>query len=64
MAGAALLASVALAAGFELDRLDPVKSEIAPRPELVGRYAELRLQADRVAAAVLGLSRGAAKAND
>jgi xylulokinase len=64
MAGAAVLASVALAADFDLDRFDPLASEITPQPELVGRYAELRPQADRVAEAVLGLSRGAEKVND
>jgi xylulokinase len=64
MAGAALLGSVALGAGLDLDRLDPEASEITPPADLVRRYAELRPQADRVAAAVLGLSRSAAKVND
>jgi xylulokinase len=64
MAGAALLASAALAAGFNLDRLDPVAAETTPPPDLVRRYAALRPQSDRVVAAVLGLSRGATDVND
>ncbi len=56
MAGAALLASEALGAGFHLDRLDPVAAETAPPPETVLRYAELRPGADRVAAAGLMLN--------
>jgi xylulokinase len=55
MAGAALLASGALAWGFDLDRVDPVTTETAPPPEVVGCYAGLRPQADRAAAAVLGI---------
>jgi xylulokinase len=55
MAGAALLASAALDAGFDLDRLDPVASETTPPRDMVRRYAELRPAADRIAAAVLGL---------
>jgi xylulokinase len=54
MAGAAMLASAALATGFELERLDPVATETAPPREVVQRYAELRLESDRIAAAVLG----------
>jgi xylulokinase len=64
MAGAALLASAALAAGFELDRLDPKTTESTPAPDLVRRYVGLRPQADRVAAAVLELSHGLAEVND
>ncbi len=56
MAGAALLASEALGAGFHLERLDPVTAETTPPPEMVLRYAELRPGADRVAAAALMLN--------
>jgi len=58
MAGAALLASGALGAGFRLDRLDPIEAETTPHPEMVIRYAELRPGADRTAAAALGLTGG------
>jgi xylulokinase len=54
MAGAALLASAALAAGFDLEQLDPVAMETTPPGEVVERYAQLRREADRLAAAVLG----------
>jgi xylulokinase len=64
MVGAALLTSAAVAAGFELDHLDPVASETSPTREVVERYAELRPQADRLAAAVLSLSRGGTEVND
>jgi hypothetical protein len=57
MAGAALLASAALAAGFDLERLDPVVTETAPPCDVVQRYAELRPEADRIAAGVLGFGR-------
>jgi xylulokinase len=53
MAGAALLASDALDAGFDLDRLDPLSGETLPAAELVRFYAELRPDADRVAAAAV-----------
>jgi xylulokinase len=55
MAGAALLASAALGAGFDLERLDPVATETTPSAEVVERYAELRRDADRLAAAVLSV---------
>jgi xylulokinase len=56
MAGAALLASEALGAGFDLDRLDPVDAETVPPPEMVLRYSELRKKADRVATTALELT--------
>ena len=58
MAGAVLVASAALGAGFELDRLDPVVGETEPAADLVRRYAELRADADRVAAAAVILDAG------
>jgi xylulokinase len=57
MAGAALLASSALGLGFELERLDPVVAETRPRLDIAARYAELRPDADRIAAAVSELTR-------
>lgn len=54
MAGAALVASAALGTGWELEHMDPVETETAPSPEVVERYGELRLAADRAAAAALG----------
>ena len=56
-AGAALLASSAVDAGFVLGRMDPVEARLAPHPEVVARYAGLRGEADRVAAAVIGRNR-------
>jgi hypothetical protein len=55
MAGAALLASGALGDGFDLERLDPITTETTPPGEVVARYAALRREADRLAAAVLGV---------
>lgn len=58
MAGAVLVASRALGADCELERLDPVDAETLPALELVYRYRELRAVADRIAAAALNLPRG------
>ena len=58
MAGAALVASDALQAGFDLDRLDPVATETDPEAELVRFYAQLRPDADRVAATAIALGGG------
>ena len=54
-AGAALLASAAVGAGFDLDRLDPVTETRRPDPPAVARYAELRRRADTTAEAVVCL---------
>jgi xylulokinase len=55
-AGAALIAALAVGAELDLERLDPVDSEVSPGPEEIGRYAELRQTSDQAATRVLGLS--------
>jgi sugar (pentulose or hexulose) kinase len=54
-AGAALLASRAVGAGFDLDRLDPVGETVVPDPRAVARYAELGRRAETTAEAVVWL---------
>lgn len=61
MAGAALVASDALNAGLDLDRLDPVVGETEPPADLVCRYAELRPGADGAAAAAMSLGLGSGR---
>jgi len=56
-AGAALLASSAVGAGFVLGRMDPVDDRVAPDPVAVERYAGHRRETDRVATAVIDLAR-------
>jgi xylulokinase len=56
-AGAALLTSAAVGAGYELDRLDPVVATVTPYDGAVARYDELRPAADAAALAVLSLER-------
>lgn len=59
LAGAALVASLALGLDWDLERLDPVAAEGAPDPTLVEVYGALRQRADVVAQTVLGLHDGA-----
>jgi xylulokinase len=55
-AGAALLASSAVGAGFDLATMDPVDEQIDPEASVVARYAALREDADRVADQLLELA--------
>jgi xylulokinase len=55
-AGAALLAARAVGMAWDLDAIDPVDRRITADPTVVGHYRGYREAADRVAAAVLGLT--------
>lgn len=55
MAGAALVASAAVGAGYELEYLDPVEVRTTPVPEIVRRYRDVRAASDRIAATMVGL---------
>jgi sugar (pentulose or hexulose) kinase len=57
-AGAALLTSEALGAGFVLDELDPVVATVAPDPSAVAGYAAARARAEQAARALVGLDPG------
>jgi xylulokinase len=54
-AGAALLVSEAVGAGYHLDELDPVIETVDPDPDDAARYAELRERFDAAASAVVAL---------
>ncbi len=54
-AGAALLVSDAVGAGYRLDDLDPVVETVDPDAATVARYAELRDRVDAAADSVLAL---------
>jgi hypothetical protein len=54
--------SVAIGAGLELDRINPVRDTEDPDPAMALEYQRLRVTADRVATTVAGLDLGAARA--
>jgi xylulokinase len=54
-AGAALLTSGVVGAGYELDELDPVVETVVPDPSVTDLYEERRARADGAARAVVGL---------
>lgn len=55
LAGAAVVASIALGLGWDLERLDPVSEEGDPDPALGEQYVGLRRRADAAAAAYMGV---------
>jgi xylulokinase len=54
-AGAALLSAHALGWDYDLDRIDPVVTQITPDPSVVADYRARRAEVDAAAQAVIGL---------